>query len=107
MSGTVWYSISLTSDLTQPTPTGFTWTQLGSVSAFTECSGYTYFGDVQLGYFEYLYIQVRDELTTTLYYAGFGAGNTCVSPTSNGFTNNLVKSSVVGIGTMEFVGFGS
>jgi hypothetical protein len=93
--------LSATPDNTQPTPTGFTWTQLGPVSAFTACNGETYFGDVIVPPFYYMYIQVRDIATTSLYSVVTNLTDVCTGfAQSTGFTNGVWNAG--GIGNYTF-----
>ena len=71
LSGTVWYSYSAVVDGTQPYPTGFTWTQLGSVMSLVQCLNYVNFGNITIPSSNILYVQIRDESGTNIYLTDF------------------------------------
>ena len=73
VDATIWYSISNETSTVQPYPTGFTWTQLGSVKTLPQCNDDVYFGYVDLNVGEKLYYQLRDTSGTIIYQnsAGF------------------------------------
>jgi hypothetical protein len=93
VDGTIWYAVGQSFDPTQPSPLGYTWTQLGGLNNIPQCSGDVLFGSVQLNVGDTLYVQVRDDSTTLIYNAYMGIlpfGDPCISaPTPPYYTNNF------------------
>jgi hypothetical protein len=93
VDGTIWYAVGQSFDPTQPSPLGYTWTQLGGLNNIPQCDGEILFGSVQLNVGDTLYVQVRDDSTTLIYNAYMGIlpfNDPCVStPTPPVYTNNF------------------
>ena len=93
VDATIWYSISTETNTAQPYPTGFTWTQLGTVQTLPQCNDDVYFGYVDLNVGEKLYYQLRDALGTIIYEnsAGFKTSgpDPCTTSLSIGYTTSF------------------
>ena len=67
INATIWYSISTTSNGTQPYPPGFTWTQLNTQQTLPQCNSDILFGSLDLTVGQLLYYQVRNVSGTIVY----------------------------------------
>ena len=77
---TVWYAYSPTFNITQPYPSGMTWTQLGTAVSAALCNSYTHVGWLVNPPIGNIYIQVRTADGTQIYNSsGVNIGTACAS----------------------------
>jgi hypothetical protein len=94
MSGTVWYNVNSVGNNSQPYPTGYTWTQLGTLQEISACNIYTNFGTIEASGTDYIFIQLRDETSENIYMTYFGFNDLCNNYINTGYTNSVWNAGV-------------